>query len=64
MEDMKATGDLSALEISAVVIRADGSREDLGTISYWNKSLRKRIQRRILTRLLWLIRRRHGNCSS
>ncbi len=30
-------------EISAVVIRADGTREDLGTISYWHRNPLKRL---------------------
>ncbi len=30
-------------EISAVVIRADGTREDLGTISYWHSNPLKRL---------------------
>jgi hypothetical protein len=35
------------LEISAVITRADGTIENLGTIQYWNKSLFKRILWRI-----------------
>lgn len=29
--------------ISAVVIRADGTREDLGTISYWHRNPLRRL---------------------
>jgi hypothetical protein len=35
------------MEISAVITRADGSVEDLGTIQYWNKNPLKRIIWRI-----------------
>ena len=47
---MKSEADspFSQVSIEAVVIRADGSREDLGTISYWHKNP--------LRRLLWRMR--------
>jgi hypothetical protein len=35
--------------ISAVIIRADGTREELGVISYWHKNP--------LRRLAWRVRR-------
>lgn len=31
------------IEIQAVIIRANGSKEDLGTIDYWNKNIFKLI---------------------
>jgi hypothetical protein len=31
------------IEIQAVIIRADGTRKDLGTIDYWNKNIFKLI---------------------
>lgn len=37
-----AKQDFSEASISAVVIRKDGKTEDLGEISYWHKSRRKR----------------------
>jgi hypothetical protein len=36
--DMKADAPVQEASISAVVIRADGTKEDLGVISYWNKN--------------------------
>jgi hypothetical protein len=38
-----------AASIEAVVIRADGKREDLGVVSYWHNNP--------LKRLLWRIKR-------
>lgn len=35
------------MEISAIVTRADGTIEDLGTIQYWHKNPLKRIIWRI-----------------
>ena len=35
---MDARGDVKSVEIEAVIIRADGRRENLGTISYWHKN--------------------------
>ena len=35
---MDAKSDLREASIAAVVVRADGSREDLGVVSYWHKS--------------------------
>ena len=49
-----AKGGLKEVTIEAVVIRKDGRREDLGTVSYWNKNPVKR--------LIW--RLRHGNVRS
>jgi hypothetical protein len=42
-----AFANAKELEVSAVIIRADGTREDLGTIQYWHKSVLKRIFWRI-----------------
>jgi hypothetical protein len=47
---MDAKTSVQEASISAVVIRADGTREDLGTVSYWHKNL--------LRRLIW--RLTHG----
>jgi hypothetical protein len=33
----QARGEVVSIEIEAVVIRADGSVEDLGTVSAWRK---------------------------
>lgn len=35
---MEARQDIQSASIAAVVIRADGTREDLGVISYWHKN--------------------------
>ena len=35
------------MELSAIIIRADGTKEDLGTIQYWHKNPLKRIIWRI-----------------
>jgi hypothetical protein len=35
------------MELSAVIIRADGSTQDLGTIQYWHKNPLKRLIWRI-----------------
>lgn len=44
---MEAKSELREASIAAVVIRADGSREDLGIISYWHKNPFRRLLRRI-----------------
>ena len=43
--DTEAKSEITEASIAAVVIRADGSREDLGVVSYWHKNP--------LRRLLW-----------
>ena len=35
---MKFQSQVKSVEISAVVIRADGRREDLGRISFWHRN--------------------------
>jgi hypothetical protein len=46
-----ANSQVKQMEISAVITRADGSVENLGTIQYWHKNPFKRILWRIKT---WL----------
>jgi hypothetical protein len=46
---VEAKSENRSASIEAVVIRADGRREDLGTVSYWSKNPFKR--------LLWRIKR-------
>ena len=41
--DQKAKTRIGEASISAVVIRADGRKEDLGTVSYWHKNLFRRL---------------------
>ena len=38
---------IKQMEISAIITRADGTIEDLGTIQYWHKNPLKRIIWRI-----------------
>lgn len=38
-----AKGLLKSSEVQAVIIRADGTREELGTIAYWHRNPLKRI---------------------
>jgi hypothetical protein len=45
---VEAKSKISQTSIEAVVIRADGTRENLGTVSYWNKNP--------FRRLLWRLR--------
>lgn len=49
------SGKPKMVSLDAVIIRADGSREDLGTIAYWNRNP--------LLRLLYRIKR-HFNSKS
>lgn len=44
MADMNAKSEVKEATIEAVVIRADGSREDLGVISAYYKNPLKRLQ--------------------
>jgi hypothetical protein len=39
---MNVLGRPREMSISAVVIRADGSRVDLGTVAYWHRNPLKR----------------------
>jgi hypothetical protein len=47
-----ASAGVESMSVEAVVIRADGTREDLGQIAYWNRNP--------LKRLAWRIRRLFG----
>jgi hypothetical protein len=40
---MDAKQRMQEASIAAVVIRADGTREDLGVVSYWHKSRGRRL---------------------
>jgi hypothetical protein len=51
MGEHTATSQVKSASIEAVVIRADGTREDLGEISYWHRNP--------LRRFWW--RLRHGH---
>jgi hypothetical protein len=41
------TSQPEKLQIDAVIIRADGTREDLGTVSYYHKNPLKRLAYRL-----------------
>lgn len=43
MTDVTAKQKMQEASIAAVVIRADGTREDLGVISYWHRHWWKRL---------------------
>lgn len=38
MSEFKLGSEPKSMQIEAVVIRANGKREDLGVISYWNRN--------------------------
>jgi hypothetical protein len=42
MGDMKVNADVKEASIQAIVIRADGTRENLGTVSYYHRNPLKR----------------------
>lgn len=44
---MDAKQTVQEASISAVVIRADGRREDLGVVSYWHRNPLKRLAWRL-----------------
>lgn len=44
---VEGRGNLREVKIEAVVIRADGSREDLGEVGYWHKSPVRRVLRKV-----------------
>lgn len=44
---MQVNNQVKQMEISAIITRADGTKEDLGTIQYWHKNPLKRILWRI-----------------
>lgn len=47
MGNINAKGNLREATIAAVVIRADGTREDLGVISRWHKNPMIRLRWRV-----------------
>jgi hypothetical protein len=47
---MDAASDAREVQFEAVVIRADGTRENLGTIAYWHRNP--------LRRVMWQIKNR------
>ena len=44
---MDTKSEVKAMELTAVIIRADGKVEDLGSIQYWHKNPLKRLFWRI-----------------
>lgn len=53
MSEMHAKGQVKESSIEAVIIRADGTREELGVVSYWHRNP--------LRRWLWAIKHPRGN---
>lgn len=47
MPGIESQSSLREVTIEATVIRADGTREELGQISYWHKSRVKRLTNRL-----------------
>ena len=43
MTELGAKSQLKEASIAAVVVRADGTREDLGVVSYWHTNPFKRL---------------------
>jgi hypothetical protein len=56
--DQDAKGGLREASIEAVVIRADGSRENLGVVSYYHKNPLKRAMFAVKRKLK---ERKHGD---
>lgn len=52
MGDLSARVPVKRLVVEAVVHRADGSREDLGAVSYWHRNP--------LRRLAWRLKQKVG----
>lgn len=50
MANIQAKGSVQEAGISAVVIRADGSREDLGRIAYYHRNPFRRLWWRLTKR--------------
>lgn len=50
MTGMDAAAKPREVSMQAVVIRADGTREDLGTIAFWHKNPLRRLWWRITHR--------------
>lgn len=46
-----AHGELKEIQIEAVVIRADGTKENHGVVSYYHKNPLKRLKYHLLKRL-------------
>lgn len=58
MSDMKVVSGAKEATIEAVVIRADGTVEQLGVISYWHKNPLKRLAWRVKQAAKSLTRRK------
>lgn len=53
MAALKSRQGMSQMSIRAVITRADGTIEDLGTISYWHKNPLRRLAYHIGRRFKW-----------
>lgn len=59
MGSIKATKPVKRASIRAVITRADGSKEDLGVVSYWHKNPVKRAWFKLKEKLRGLARHKH-----
>ena len=50
MPEIIAPSEAKSVELDVVVIRADGTREDLGTVAYWHKNPLRRLWWRLTHR--------------
>lgn len=44
---MEVSADVKSAELQAVVVRADGSKQNLGTIAFYHKNPVKRLTRKL-----------------
>lgn len=56
---IRVSQNVKAVTIAAVVIRADGTREDLGVVSYWHRNPLRRLSHAVSQ----FLRRVRGNSS-
>jgi hypothetical protein len=54
MANVQARSGFGQVEITAVITRADGTVEDLGTVSYWHKNPFRRLAYRLRRLIAWL----------
>lgn len=53
---MDAGKILSQVEITAVVIRADGRKEPLGQVAYWHRSFLRRVWHILFTKFCTILK--------
>ncbi len=50
MSDLAAKGEIKSAQIEVTVIRADGTREEHGVVSYWHRNPFKRLIHKLRSR--------------